>query len=60
MSAYPISLEDYRDYGFKHGREDALDFAFGQRPGNWPWFETAAEEDAYSKGYNDGYNSVDD
>ena len=60
MSEFQITLEDIFDYGFKHGREDAIGCCFGEKPGNWPWFETAAEADAYEDGYNAGYNSIDD
>ena len=58
--SFEITNSDWYDYGFKHGREDAINACFGHPQALDPYFETAEQQHAYLDGDNDGYNSVDD
>lgn len=47
------------DLGLRHGVERAIDIAFGHKAFGHMVFDTPAEEEAYNRGYDRGYNSID-
>ena len=47
------------DLGWKHGEYNAINAAFGRKTGLYGYFDTPDEEEAYYRGYQMGWNSVD-
>lgn len=45
--------------GWRHGRYNAVNIAFGYKTGQYGGFDTPAEETAYYCGYQAGWDSVD-
>ena len=47
------------DLGWRHGKYNAINAAFGRKTGLYGGFDTPNEEAAYERGYQMGWDSVD-
>ena len=47
------------DLGWKHGKGGAINAAFGYKAGSHVTFYTEEEAEAYDRGYQRGWDSID-